>query len=74
MQFRTGPGACTVQNEPPHTAPAGPFQTPPSNKATVHEGSATVWLFEAVLEVAKGAGLVGRKRVLDSTSLCSPPR
>jgi len=33
----------TAQNEPAHTAPAGPFQTPPSDKATVHEGSATVF-------------------------------
>jgi uncharacterized Zn-binding protein involved in type VI secretion len=33
----------TAQNSPAHTAPAGPFQKPPSNKATVHEGSATVF-------------------------------
>jgi hypothetical protein len=28
-------------------------------------------IFEAVLEMAKGAGQVGRRRVLDSTALCS---
>lgn len=33
----------TAQNEPAHSAPAGPFQAPPSNKATVKEGSATVF-------------------------------
>ncbi|MBM4363888.1 MAG: PAAR domain-containing protein, partial [Deltaproteobacteria bacterium] len=33
----------TAQNDPAHTAPAGPFQAPPTNKATVHEGSATVF-------------------------------
>ncbi|MFO0587613.1 MAG: PAAR domain-containing protein [Polyangiaceae bacterium] len=33
----------TAQNNPSHTAPAGPFQTPPSNKGTVQEGSATVF-------------------------------
>lgn len=33
----------TATNEPAHTAPAGPFQKPPSDKATVHEGSATVF-------------------------------
>lgn len=35
----------TAQNGPAHTAPAGPFQKPPSNKGQVHEGSGTV-LFE----------------------------
>lgn len=33
----------TAQNDPAHTAPSGSFQKPPSNKATVHEGSATVF-------------------------------
>lgn len=33
----------TAQNDPSHMAPAGPFQTPPSNKGTVQEGSATVF-------------------------------
>ncbi|MBK8258777.1 MAG: PAAR domain-containing protein [Polyangiaceae bacterium] len=33
----------TAQNEPAHTAPAGPFQTPPSNKASVHNGSVSVF-------------------------------
>ncbi len=33
----------TAQNDPAHSAPAGPFQAPPSNKATVHEGSTTVF-------------------------------
>lgn len=33
----------TARNDPAHAAPAGPFQKPPSNEATVHEGSATVF-------------------------------
>lgn len=35
----------TAQNSPAHAAPNGPFQKPPSNKATVSRGSTTV-LFE----------------------------
>jgi uncharacterized Zn-binding protein involved in type VI secretion len=35
----------TAQNAPAHAAPGGPFQSPPSNKGSVHQGSATV-LFE----------------------------
>jgi uncharacterized Zn-binding protein involved in type VI secretion len=33
----------TADNSPPHIPTAGPFQNPPANKATVHEGSATVF-------------------------------
>lgn len=33
----------TAENDPAHSAPAGPFQTPPSNKGTVKQGSATVF-------------------------------
>ena len=33
-----------AQNTPPHLHPAGPFQTPPSNKGTVFIGSATVFI------------------------------
>lgn len=33
----------TARNEPAHSAPAGPFQQPPSNEGKVHEGSATVF-------------------------------
>ncbi len=35
----------TAGNQPSHTAPGGTFQKPPSNKASIHQGSATV-LFE----------------------------
>lgn len=31
-----------AHNAPPHVAPAGPFQTPPSNLATAQSGSKTV--------------------------------
>jgi uncharacterized Zn-binding protein involved in type VI secretion len=34
----------TAQNEPEHVPAGGPFQTPPSNQATVDAGSATVKL------------------------------
>ncbi len=32
----------TATNTPPHVPQGGPFQTPPSNKATIKMGSATV--------------------------------
>jgi uncharacterized Zn-binding protein involved in type VI secretion len=34
----------TATNTPSHLPTAGPFQTPPSNKATVQTGSATVFI------------------------------
>jgi uncharacterized Zn-binding protein involved in type VI secretion len=33
----------TADNAPAHIPAGGPFQKPPANKATVHEGSATVF-------------------------------
>ena len=33
----------TADNSPAHSPPGGPFQNPPSNKASVKEGSATVF-------------------------------
>ncbi|CAM2065240.1 PAAR domain-containing protein [Sulfidibacter corallicola] len=33
---------CSADNDPPHVPDQGPFQTEPSNKATVIAGSATV--------------------------------
>ncbi len=32
----------TASNTPPHIPPGGPFQSPPSNKATIKMGSTTV--------------------------------
>lgn len=49
-------------NEPPHIAPAGPFQTPPSNRCTVEQGSSVLLI--------DGKGVV---RVGDPAKTCNDP-
>jgi len=52
----------TADNAPLHIAAQGPFQRPPTNKATVHEGSATVFIED------KPAARMG-----DSAMTCNDP-
>jgi len=52
----------TAKNDPAHSAPSGPFQCPPQNKATVNEGSRTVFF------VNKPAARMG-----DPASTCNDP-
>jgi uncharacterized Zn-binding protein involved in type VI secretion len=52
----------TAMNNPPHIAPNGPFQIPPTNQGTVMMGSATVLINN------KPAARVG-----DSVQTCNDP-
>ena len=52
-----------AQNAPPHIPVAGPFQRPPSNSATVKEGSATVFANDR--RVARAA---------DAAECCNDPQ
>jgi uncharacterized Zn-binding protein involved in type VI secretion len=51
-----------AQNTPPHVPAGGPFQTPPSNEATVEMGSNTVFIDE------KSAARLG-----DPATTCNDP-
>lgn len=53
----------TARNTPPHIPVAGPFQNSPSNRATVKEGSSTVY-----------AGNRPIARAADPAECCNDPR
>jgi uncharacterized Zn-binding protein involved in type VI secretion len=52
----------TASNTPPHIPTGGPFQSPPTNKATVHKASASVYFDN------KGAARMG-----DTAMTCNDP-